>query len=54
MPRQPSECRTKYWVEINDNSCGIYDTNSQIKSKALMLKSNLCDIVMHTYMLKEL
>ena len=40
---QPSKFRTKDWVEINDESRGIYNVNSQIKFKATMLKSSLCD-----------
>ena len=30
-------------VEINDDSRGTYNTNSQIKYKTSMLKSSLCD-----------
>ena len=40
---QPSKSRTKNWVEINDESRGAYDVNSQIKFKTTMLKSSLCD-----------
>ena len=40
---QPSKFRTKIWVEINDESRGIYNVNSQIKFKTTMLKSSLCD-----------
>ena len=40
---QPSKLRTKNWVEINDESRGKYNVNGQIKFKALMLKSSLCD-----------
>ena len=40
---QPSEFRTKTWVEINDESRGTYNVNSQIKFKTTMLKSSLCD-----------
>ena len=40
---QPSKFRTKNWVEINDESRGAYDVNSQIKFKTTMLKSRLCD-----------
>ena len=40
---QPSKFRTKNWVEINDQSRGIYNTNRQIKFKTTMLKSSLCD-----------
>ena len=35
--------RTKNWVEINDESRGTYNVNSQIKFKTTMLKSSLCD-----------
>ena len=37
-----SKFRTKNWVEINDESSGNY-TNSDIRFKATMLRSNLCD-----------
>ena len=40
---QPSKFRTKIWVEINDESRGIYSVNSLIKFKTTMLKSRLCD-----------
>ena len=40
---QPSKFRTKNWVEINDESRGTYNANSQIKFKTAMLKSSLCD-----------
>ena len=40
---QPSKFRTKNWVEINDESRGTYNVNSQIKFKTTMLKSILCD-----------
>ena len=40
---QPSKFRTKNWVEINDESRGAYNVNSQIKFKTIMLKSSLCD-----------
>ena len=40
---QHSTFRTKDWVEINDESRGIYNVNSQIKFKTTMLKSSLCD-----------
>ena len=42
-PNQPSKFRTKNWAEINDDSRGTYNTNSQIKFKTTMLKSSLCD-----------
>ena len=40
---QPSKFRTKNWVEINDESRGTYNVNSQIKFETTMLKSSLCD-----------
>ena len=40
---QPSKFRTKTWVEINDESRGTYNANSQIKFKTEMLRSSLCD-----------
>ena len=39
---QPSKCRTKNWLEINDESRGTY-TGNEIKFKTTMLRSNLCD-----------
>ena len=42
-PNQPSKFRTRNWIEINDESRGVYNVNSQIKFKTLMLKSSLCD-----------
>ena len=35
--------QTKDWVEINDESRGTYNVNSQIKFKTTMLRSSLCD-----------
>ena len=40
---QPSKCRTKYWVEINDESRATYAVNKQFKLKTSMLRSSLCD-----------
>ena len=40
---QPSKFRTKNWVEVNDESRGTYNVNSQIKFKTAILKSSLCD-----------
>ena len=42
-PNQPCKFRTRNWVEINDESRGVYNVNSQIKFKTTMLKSSLCD-----------
>ena len=40
---RPSKFRTKNWVEINGESRGTCNVNSQIKFKTTMLKSSLCD-----------
>ena len=40
---QPSKSITKNWVEINDESRGTCNTNSQIKFKTTILRSSLCD-----------
>ena len=42
-PNQLSKFRTINWVEINDDSRGTYNTNSQIKFKTSILRSRLCD-----------
>ena len=42
-PDQPYKFRAKKWVEINDDSRGTYNTNSQIRFKTSMLKSSLYD-----------
>ena len=40
---QPSKFRTKHLVEINDESRGTYNVNSQTKFKTTMLVSSVCD-----------
>ena len=47
---QLSQFRTKNWVEINDESCGTYGTNRQIRFQTIILKSSLCDYS-NTYIL---
>ena len=42
-PNHQSKFRIKNCVEINDDSRGTYDTNSQIKFKTKMLKSSYSD-----------
>ena len=42
-PNQPTKFRTKTWIEINNDSRGTYNTNSQTKFKTLILRSSLCD-----------
>ena len=40
---QLSKFRRKNWVEMNDDSRGLYNANSQIQLETSMLKSSLCD-----------
>ena len=40
---QPSKFKTRNWVEINDDSRGTYNANSEIKFKTALLNSSLCD-----------
>ena len=40
---RPSKFKINNWVEVNDQSRGTYNVNSQIKFKATMLKSSSCD-----------
>ena len=40
---QSSKFRTRNWVEINEESRGAYNVNSQIKFKTTMLNSSVCD-----------
>ena len=47
---QPSKFKKKYWVEVNDESRGTCNVNSQIKFKTTMLKSSLC-YYSHAYIL---
>ena len=42
-PDQLSKFRTKNWIEINDQSRGVYSTGSDIRFTTTMLKSSLCD-----------
>ena len=42
-PYQLSKLITKYWVEANNDLCGIYNSKNQIKFKTSMPKSILCD-----------
>ena len=38
-PNRKSKFRTKNWIEINDDTRGMHDTNNQTKPKTSMLKS---------------
>ena len=42
-PNQPSNFRTKNWVEVNNESRRTYNVNSQIRFKTSMLRLRLCD-----------
>ena len=42
-PNHPIKFGAKNWVEINDESRGAYNTNSQIRFKTSMSRSSLCD-----------
>ena len=37
-PNKLSKFRTKNWAEMNDDACGTYNRNSQIRFKTSMLK----------------
>ena len=49
-PNQLTKFRRKNWIEINNDSNGLYNTNSQIKFKTSILRSSLCDYS-NTYIL---
>ena len=40
---EPSKCRTKNWIEINDNIIGAYYPNKEIRFKTAMLRCSLRD-----------
>ena len=40
---QRPKFKTRNWIEVNYESRGVYNVNSQIKFKTTMLKSSLCD-----------
>ena len=50
---QPSNFRTRNWVETIDELRGKYDSSS-IKFKTSVVRSNLCDYSDALYMLVEL
>ena len=50
---QPSKFRAKNWLEINDESRGTYNANSQINFKTTMLKSSFVITVMYISLLNE-
>ena len=52
-PDQLPKFRTKNWFEINDQPGGVYNTNSDIRFKTVMLKSSLCDYGDEYILVKE-
>ena len=44
-PNQLPKFRTRNWIEINEQSRGVYNVNSDIRFKTTMLKSILCDYI---------
>ena len=49
-PNQLTKFRTRYWVEINDDTRGMFNTNSQIKFKTSMLNQVYVILMMHIYL----
>ena len=45
---------TKNWIEINEDSLGTHNTNSQFKFKSLILKTSLCECSNRYILVKEL
>ena len=43
LSNRTSKFKTKSWIEINDQSRGVYNANSDIRFKTTMLKSSFCD-----------
>ena len=39
----------KKWIEVHDQSQGNYNVNKEIRIKTSMLRSDLCDLVMHIF-----
>ena len=37
-PNQPSKCKTKNWIEINDESQGMYNQVDQVKFEISVLR----------------
>ena len=53
-PNQPTKFRTNDWVYINDDVRGTYSKDSQIKFKASILKSSVCDYSDAYILVKEI
>ena len=52
-PNQLSKLRTNNWVEINDESRGTCNTNSQNKFKTSMINQVFVITVIHIYLQRE-
>ena len=52
-PNQLSKLRTNNWVEINDESRGTCNTNSQTKFKTSMINQVFVITMIHIYLQKE-
>ena len=52
MPDKVPRFITK-WIEISDHSGGTHNTNKKIRFKTPMLRSHLCDTMMHILLLQE-
>ena len=55
ITNQLSQFSTRNWIEINDESRGKYDYNSDIKFKTSVIRPDSCDYSdTYIYMLKQL
>ena len=52
-PNQLSKLRTNNWVEINDESRGTCNTNSQNKFKTSMINQVFVITVIHIYLQRK-
>ena len=50
-PNQLSKLRTKNWIEVNDQSRRVCNTNNDFRLKTIMPKSSLCDYSDDAYIL---
>ena len=53
-PNQPTKFRTKYWVEVNDDTRGTYNTDKQIKFKTSKLNQVYEILMIHIYLYLEI
>ena len=52
-PNQLAKFRTENWIEINNQSKGVYETNSDFRFKTTKVKSSLCDYIDAYILVKE-